>query len=117
MRAPVTNGTAPMIAKIQSLERALSVVQLMASERLVKAGVSTGASTRNWNGYGKEVTLEIVNEWERQLLTDPQTSGGLLVACSPESEAGVLEVFRRHGFDAARAIGRFSAGAGLTVTA
>jgi selenide,water dikinase len=82
----------------------------------VKAGIFTGASTRNWNGYGKEVSLKNINEWERQLLTDPQTSGGLLVACSPESEAQVLEVFRRHGFDAARTIGSFYAGAGLTVT-
>ena len=83
----------------------------------VKAGVFTGASTRNWNGYGKEVTLTEVNEWQKQLLTDPQTSGGLLVACSPESEAQVLEVFKRHGFDAARKIGRFAAGSGLKVAA
>ena len=83
----------------------------------VKAGVFTGASTRNWNGYGKEVTLKEVNEWQKQLLTDPQTSGGLLVACSPESEAQVLEVFKRHGFDAARKIGCFTAGSGLKVAA
>jgi selenide,water dikinase len=82
----------------------------------VKAGIFTGASTRNWTGYGKEVTLKNLQDWERQLLTDPQTSGGLLVACAPKSEAQVLEVFRRHGFDAARTIGSFSAGAGLTVT-
>jgi selenide,water dikinase len=50
-------------------------------------------------------------------LTDPQTSGGLLVACSPESEKAVLESFRRHGFEAARTIGAFEAGAGLTVAA
>jgi selenide,water dikinase len=83
----------------------------------VKAGIFTGASTRNWTGYGKEVTLKSLQEWEKNLLTDPQTSGGLLVACSPESEAGVLEVFRRYGFDAARTIGSFSAGAGLAVVA
>ena len=82
-----------------------------------KAGIFTGASTRNWTGYGKEVTLKSLQEWEKNLLTDPQTSGGLLVACSPESEAGVLEVFRRYGFDAARTIGSFSAGAGLAVVA
>jgi selenide,water dikinase len=81
----------------------------------VKAGIFTGASTRNWKGYGNEVTPKGLQEWEKHLLTDPQTSGGLLVACSPESEAQVLEVFRRHGFDAARTIGSFSAGAGLTV--
>jgi selenide,water dikinase len=63
------------------------------------------------------VTLKSLQEWEKNLLTDPQTSGGLLVACSPESEAGVLEVFGRYGFDAARTIGSFSAGAGLAVVA
>ena len=83
----------------------------------VKAGVFTGASTRNWNGYGKEVALKDVKDWEKHLLTDPQTSGGLLVACSPESEASVLEVFKRHGFDAARTIGTFVPGSGLAVTA
>ena len=83
----------------------------------VKAGVFTGASTRNWNGYGKEVALTGLKDWEKHLLTDPQTSGGLLVACSPESEASVLEVFKRHGFDAARTIGTFVPGSGLAVTA
>ena len=83
----------------------------------VKAGVFTGASTRNWTGYGKEVSLDGLTDWQKHLLTDPQTSGGLLVACSPESEAKVLEVFKRHGFDAARTIGAFGSGSGLTVTA
>jgi selenide,water dikinase len=83
----------------------------------VKAGVFTGASTRNWSGYGKEVRLSGVSDWEKNLLTDPQTSGGLLVACSAESEAKVLEVFGRHGFDAARTIGAFEPGAGLSVSA
>ena len=83
----------------------------------VKAGVFTGASTRNWTGYGKEVRLEKMSDWQKHLLTDPQTSGGLLVACSAQSEAKVLEVFRRHGFDDARTIGAFAAGAGLSVTA
>jgi len=83
----------------------------------VKAGVFTGASTRNWSGYGKEVQLQDLKDWEKHLLTDPQTSGGLLVACSAESEAKVLEVFQRHGFDAARTIGAFEPGAGLSVSA
>ncbi len=83
---------------------------------LVKAGVVTGASTRNWNGYGKEVRLGVgIEEWQRLLLTDPQTSGGLLVSCSPESEAEVLAIFRRRGFADACRIGSFLAGAGLSV--
>ncbi len=82
-----------------------------------KAGVFTGASTRNWAAYGQEVTLApTVTDWQQQLLSDPQTSGGLLVACAPESEAEVLDVFKRGGFERARKIGAFSAGpSGLTV--
>ncbi len=83
---------------------------------LVKAGFSTGASNRNWDGYGKEVRLGAgVAEWQKLLLTDPQTSGGLLVACSPQSEAEVLAVFARQGFADARRIGGFAEGAGMSV--
>ena len=83
---------------------------------LVKAGIVTGASSRNWNSYGKEVRLAAgIEEWQKLLLTDPQTSGGLLVSCAPESEAEVLAIFKRQGFADARRIGSFSAGAGLSV--
>jgi selenide, water dikinase len=83
----------------------------------VKAGISTGASTRNWAGYGNEVTLGAgIAEWQQKLLTDPQTSGGLLVACAPEAEGEVLSLFEREGFAEARRIGRFLAGSpGLAV--
>ena len=82
----------------------------------VKAGIYTGASTRNWAGYGAEVSLGAgIAEWQKQLLTDPQTSGGLLVACAPENEAEVLALFARQGFADARLIGSFKAGSGLSV--
>lgn len=83
----------------------------------VKAGISTGASTRNWAGYGKEVRLPAgFAEWQQRLLTDPQTSGGLLVACAPQNEREVLALFEREGFREARTIGAFSAGeSGLTI--
>ena len=71
---------------------------------LAAAGMVTGASGRNWAGYGHDIALP-EGFAERDLLTDPQTSGGLLVSCAPETEAAVLDVFRRHGFDAARTIG------------
>ena len=58
---------------------------------LARAGVATGASTRNWNSYGADVALGAgLGEWQQKLLSDPQTSGGLLVACAPECEAEVL---------------------------
>ena len=82
----------------------------------VKQGVATGASDRNWTGYGHEVELSRKEEWARKLITDPQTSGGLLVACGADSQAKVLEIFRQQGFQAA-VIGRLQAGpARLTVT-
>jgi selenide,water dikinase len=76
-----------------------------------KEGVATGASDRNWKGYGKDVVLPAgAPEWQRKLVTDPQTSGGLLVACAPEDEKKVLEEFSKRGFPGARTIGRFAAG-------
>jgi selenide, water dikinase len=81
----------------------------------VKQGVATGASERNWKGYGHEVEFS-GDEWKRKLLSDPQTSGGLLVACAPEAERDVLAIFRQQGFAEARTIGRLSPGRpGLTV--
>jgi selenide,water dikinase len=83
-----------------------------------KQGVATGASDRNWKGYGADVQLPAgAPEWMRTLLTDPQTSGGLLVACEPKAEAAVLKAFNERGFTEARTIGRLTAGASrLTVT-
>ena len=82
----------------------------------LKQGVATGASDRNWTGYGHDVALPAgAPEWQRKLVTDPQTSGGLLVACAPEAEQAVLAEFARRGFGEARRIGRLAAGKpGLT---
>jgi selenide,water dikinase len=44
-------------------------------------------------------------------VTDPQTSGGLLVACAPEAEQAVLAEFARRGFARARRIGQLGTGA------
>jgi selenide,water dikinase len=83
-----------------------------------KQGVATGASDRNWKGYGAEVSLpKDAPEWQRKLLSDPQTSGGLLVACAPHAVQQVLKEFEKRGFKEATTIGRFSEGpARLTVT-
>jgi selenide, water dikinase len=83
----------------------------------VKQGIATGASERNWSGYGREVALPAgCADWKRKLLSDPQTSGGLLVACAAEAEAEVRELFRSDGFDA-RMIGRLAPGRpGITIT-
>lgn len=82
----------------------------------VKADIFTGASTRNWAGYGSEVKLASNLElWQQNLLTDPQTSGGLLIACAPDQEAEVLSILNSGGFNNARKIGHFAAGSGLSV--
>jgi len=72
-------------------------------------GLITGASGRNWTAYGQEVTLPAgFADADQALLSDPQTSGGLLVSCAPECVDAVLAVFRRHGFAAAAEIGQIS---------
>ena len=85
---------------------------------LAQGGHVTGASLRNWESYGAEVNLgEDIADWQRALLTDPQTSGGLLVSCTPEAREAVLEIFSRHGFTAAVEIGHLHAGANVSVAA
>ena len=77
---------------------------------LASAGMVTGASGRNWAGYGHEVVLPTgFAAVDQDLLSDPQTSGGLLVSCAPEAVAAVLEIFARHGFGAAAEIGEVRA--------
>jgi len=93
-------------------------VPLLAGVReLAAQGLVTGASGRNWGGYGGDVTLpEGFAAADKALLTDPQTSGGLLVSCAPQVAAEVLALFGRHGFANAAVVGEVTAGeARLTV--
>ncbi len=79
--------------------------------RLAEQGYSTGAADRNWTSYGAEVDLPPgFPEWQRKLLCDPQTSGGLLVACAANDADKVLALFREQGFAAASVIGKTVAG-------
>lgn len=84
---------------------------------LAADGFVTGASGRNWAAYGSEVTLAGgLPATARDLLTDPQTSGGLLVSCAPQAVDEVLRIFRSEGFGDAAVVGRIEAGdVGLTV--
>jgi selenide,water dikinase len=80
-------------------------------EALAQAGVRTGASTRNWASYGADVSLPAgLPDWKRDLLTDPQTSGGLLIAAAPDAAEAVLDLVRSRGFTGAAAVGRLTAG-------
>jgi selenide,water dikinase len=78
---------------------------------LAAQGMVTGASGRNWAGYGQDVQLPPgFMPQDQALLSDPQTSGGLLVACSPDSVEQVLSTFVAHGFDRASVIGNIVSG-------
>ena len=81
---------------------------------LALQGMITGASGRNWTGYGHDIELPAgFAAVDQALLSDPQTSGGLLVTCSPDAVDAVLEIFRQHGFDAAVEVGEIAAGTGI----
>jgi selenide, water dikinase len=91
-----------------SVELDWARVPLLAQVReLAERGMVTGASGRNWAGYGSDVQLpQGFPAIDQALLSDPQTSGGLLVSCDASTVDAVLDVFRRHGFGAAAEIGR-----------
>ena len=74
-------------------------------------GVATGASARNWSGYGAEIDWPAAApDWQRAMVSDPQTSGGLLVSCAPEAVDAVLGAFAGAGFEQAAVIGHMGRG-------
>ncbi|MES2786402.1 MAG: selenide, water dikinase SelD [Pseudomonadota bacterium] len=85
-------------------------VPLLAGAReLAAQGFVTGASGRNWAGYGDQIALpQGFSSTDQALLTDPQTSGGLLVSCSPQAVDKVLATFARHGFAQAAVVGEMA---------
>jgi selenide,water dikinase len=81
-------------------------------EALVQAGVRTGASTRNWESYGDAVSLDKgLPAWTRDLLTDPQTSGGLLIAVAPQNAESIVALARDMAFEGTAKVGRMVRGA------
>jgi selenide,water dikinase len=84
---------------------------LAQAEALAKAGYATGASARNWASYGDAVDLPPDQpDWQRSLLTDPQTSGGLLVACAADQAESVRATIEAAGYPRTRIIGSVAAG-------
>ncbi|MDR0215415.1 MAG: selenide, water dikinase SelD [Comamonas sp.] len=80
-------------------------------QALAEQGIFTGASGRNWASYGGAIELgSAVSDAQKALLTDPQTSGGLLVSCTPDAVAQVLKVFADAGFAEAAIVGEMKAG-------
>ena len=109
-------GHALEIARGAKLDVHLNWAQVPVFEgvrELAAQGFVTGASGRNWAGYGADVALpQGFGAVEQALLCDPQTSGGLLVACAADAVSEVLAVFARHGFEGAAEIGRIEPDAG-----
>jgi selenide, water dikinase len=84
---------------------------LSEAEHLAQRNFVTGASIRNWASYAESVNLRAgFAEWRRHLLTDPQTSGGLLVACHQDRAAEVVKLITDSGYPHARIIGHASSG-------
>ena len=93
-----------------------AVPLLSASEQLVKEGHVTGASGRNWASYGVSVGLPgDFPLWRRNLLTDPQTSGGLLITCAPNRAAEVAQMIAASGYPSVAIIGHVEDGAPAVV--
>lgn len=100
----VARGAKAMVAIDWAKVPLLDDVRAMAAQ-----GMVTGASGRNWAAYGQDIQLaEGFAAEDRALLTDPQTSGGLLVSCTPDVADQVLACFAAHGFDRAAVIGRIT---------
>jgi selenide,water dikinase len=84
--------------------------------QLARDGFITGASGRNWDAYGKDVTLGAsLAPHQQALLTDPQTSGGLLVSVDAGSVDAVLALFAEGGFGEAAVVGRMAVGAARVI--
>jgi len=102
-------------SKLSLMIRAKDVPLLAQAARLAQEGFVTGASHRNWASYGEGVTLPADGaSWLRDLLTDPQTSGGLLVACAPHRASEIVAQIRSAGYPSAQVIGTAEAGSGTS---
>jgi selenide, water dikinase len=98
-------------AKLALSVRAGDLRFLVEAERLAQQGFVTGASGRNWSSYGDSVALPAAfPDWRRDLLTDPQTSGGLLIACAPRRAEDILGMIVAAGHPHARIIGHADSG-------
>ena len=54
-----------------------------------------GGTVRNWDSYGDKIENSTDNQ--RNVLCDPQTSGGLLIAIEPGEENKLLDLMHKHG--------------------
>ena len=92
--------------------RARDLPLLSEAASFAQQGAVTGASLRNWASYGHdELTLPAdLPDWQRHLLTDPQTSGGRSISCAPERADAIVQTIIAAGYPATRVIGAAEAG-------
>jgi selenide,water dikinase len=99
-------------SKLTLLIRTRDLPLLSEAESLAQRGFVTGASLRNWASYSDGVTLPPdLPEWRRHLLADPQTSGGLLIACASDRAEAIANEIAAAGYPHTRIIGHAEAGA------
>jgi selenide,water dikinase len=104
-------GEIARASRVRAVLDDLSVPIFPSAEGFARDGIRTGASGRNWTSVkGLVDAPRDWPDWRRDLFTDPQTSGGLLVSCAQDRAGAVIDLFSEGGFDA-RAIGRIEAGA------
>ena len=97
-------------SRAKAVLRLAQVPLLSGAQALAETGLRTGAAVRNWSSYGAEVIWpESEPTWRRDLLCDPQTSGGLLVAVAPEQSEQVLDLVRCEGFAQSAIVGEIEA--------
>ena len=98
-------------AKLNATLDYAAIPMLPLASDLAQQGYITGASDRNWQSYQGDIVLPAgMADWQRKLLADPQTSGGLLVACSAESVDEILALLHQSGFASAAVIGGLQTG-------
>src|SRR5215469_10752657 len=98
-------------SKLTLVLRARDLPLMSQATALAQQGFVTGASLRNWASYGKDVKLPAsMPEWQRHLLTDPQTSGGLLFSCAAERADAIVRSVVAAGYAQARVIGHAKSG-------
>ena len=76
---------------------AATVPVLPGVAQYLAAGCVPGGTLRNFESYGERISL--LSEDQKHLLCDPQTSGGLLVAVTPEGEAAFVDVAKQSGIE------------------
>lgn len=99
-------------SSVRAILRVSAVEFFARAAELAQNGEATGASKRNWASYGENVGGE-TPPWQRTLLTDPQTGGGLLISCAPSAADEVLAILREHGNTKAAIVGEIAPGTGI----